>query len=681
MRLLSRIISSVPFFRIAYFLTLPYYGRKNIWIVSDRPNAAGDNGEAFFRYLNTKVNNPKIKSYFVLKKNSSDFDRMSSHGKTLDINSWRYKLLFLHSEKVISSAADDFVINPFNSNKIMYLHDLCSFDFVFLQHGVTHNDLSGWLNKTNKNISLFVCSSYDEHQSILNGEYGYTKNNLLLSGMPRHDLLKSQPNKKIVIAPTWRKRLVGEYDTDKKTYYYSEDFKLSEYYKFYQALLLDDRIGSALKEADVTAEFYLHPSLYHQADDFQGAENVHIKTFPYDYKEAFEEGVLLVTDYSSVAFDFAYLKKPVIYAQFDKNDFYSSHLFARGYYSYEEDGFGPVCYDLDSTVECIISVLRSRNNAMLPEYEKRTSNFFRWFDGHNCRRVYQAIISSGGDGVDLVNIKLSARFLWRRLQNKNKPPIKMFWWRYRWPMMLNFGDEVTKYTLKSIFGLNAEYAPPDQADMVGAGSVYEIVNKRDTDKLLHIWGSGIMREDSKITAKNNESYHAIRGEITKDRLGVDEDVALGDPGILANLVFKKAKKVKYKVGVVAHYVDAELDVVKSLAQNNQILLIDPLDTPDKVARDITSCEVVFSSSLHGLIFADSFQIPNYYMPFSDKVVGGDYKFRDYYSSTNRELKPVLVDVLSEPKELERLISSYEPVPNLKKMQKDLIKAFPFPRGK
>lgn len=154
-------------------------------------------------------------------------------------------------------------------------------------------------------------------------------------------------------------------------------------------------------------------------------------------------------------------------------------------------------------------------------------------------------------------------------------------------------------------------------------------------------------------------------------------MVLGDPGLLSNLVFKPSSEVKYRVGVVVHYVDEGDRRLKSIAEKPGYLLINPLNTPQQVVKDITSCQLVLSSSLHGLIIADSFGVPNYWMPLSDKVVGGSYKFEDYYSPTERTLVKKSLAILGDNQAIEEAIKLYQPVKNLKKLQRGLIRSFPF----
>ena len=98
-----------------------------------------------------------------------------------------------------------------------------------------------------------------------------------------------------------------------------------------------------------------------------------------------------MTDYSSVFFDFAFLRKPVVYSQFDNEQFFSGeHSYTKGYFSYEENGFGPVCYDLESTVDEMIKYIENdcKNS---DEYIGRIEDFYEYFDSDSCKRVYENI--------------------------------------------------------------------------------------------------------------------------------------------------------------------------------------------------------------------------------------------------------------------------------------------------
>ncbi|MGN0393934.1 MAG: CDP-glycerol glycerophosphotransferase family protein, partial [Coprococcus sp.] len=364
--------------------------KKEIWLISDRPNIAGDNGEAFFMYLSS-IKPKDIEYYFVITEDSKDYEKMSKYGNIIPFGSERLQLYTLLADKIISSQGEDYILNPFD-NLYDYLRDLPDYRFVFLQHGITKDDLSGWLNRYNKNISLFVTAAKAEYDSIINGEYSYDERQVKLTGFPRFDRLvaKKKPNKEIVFMPTWRKNLASAVDaaTGKRTYL--KGFTDSDYYKFYQKLISDERLLDTLKKKGYTGKFVVHPSNGENAKDFVGNDVISICYDGINYQEEFVKNALLITDYSSVAFDFAYLRKPVIYTQGDREEFFAEHTYDEGYWDYKEDGFGPVCESYEATVDEIIKAVNN-DCAIDEQYAKRINRFYDAFDNNNCQRVYEAI--------------------------------------------------------------------------------------------------------------------------------------------------------------------------------------------------------------------------------------------------------------------------------------------------
>lgn len=363
---------------------------KEIWLISDRVNEAGDNGEALFEYIQG-LQLTDVDCYFVLSEESSDFERLQKKGQIVAYKSRKHLLLTMLADKVISSHGDEYVRNIFYGMK-MIVKDLCSYKYVFLQHGITKDDISDWLNKYQKNISLFVTSAKQEYESVLKGDYYYTDKEVKLVGFPRYDKLiqATEPKKQILFAPTWRHYLAVEADKDTGIRPYNKLFKESEYYQFYQEVISDERLLTKMKELGYTGRFIIHPALRTNGADFVGNDVIDIVNENVVYNKEFIENAVMLTDYSSVAFDFAYLKKPVVYTQFDKEVMYKNHIYDVGYWDYDIMGFGPVCYDKETVVDALIRLME-RSCAIEDEYLKRIEDFYYKFDQKNCERVYQAI--------------------------------------------------------------------------------------------------------------------------------------------------------------------------------------------------------------------------------------------------------------------------------------------------
>lgn len=362
--------------------------RREIWIICDRDNAAGDNGEALFKYL---VNNEKdAKVFFAIGRGCPDHLRMKRYGSVLTIGSFRYYLKYLTADKVISSQIGDWVSDPFADNG-KYMKNMYDFDYVFLQHGIILNDLSGWFVNYKKDISLFVTSAEREYEAI--SRYGYccNKSTVKLTGLPRFDYLRDDTQKKIAIMPTWRKEVAGPAIPGTAHREYSESFRESEYFRFYNSLINSPELLSVMRKHGYTGEFYIHPAFTVQAGDFEGNDIIRVSDAIADYNRVFAECALMITDYSSAVFDFVYLKKPVVYTQFDADTFYENHHCRQGYFDYSDDGFGPVCYDIKSAVGAVTGYIEN-GCRMEEEYIKRADSFFAFKDNNNCKRVHDEIL-------------------------------------------------------------------------------------------------------------------------------------------------------------------------------------------------------------------------------------------------------------------------------------------------
>lgn len=379
------------FGRLAYHV-LKFFKHKPLWLISDRTIKADDNGEAFFRYIQ-KEHKKDIKSYFIIKKTCADYNRLKKIGAVADDLSYKHKLLFLLCDYNISSHADAITNNPFLDHHENFRDIYSQKRFIFLQHGVTKGSISDWLRRFNKNLYGFVTSAYPEWDSIVHGDYFYNEDHVWLTGMPRFDRRYSDVKNIITIMPTWRKYLVSP-NSAGSAWQLNANFRESAFYVFYQGLFNHPRLLAAVKKAGYELCFFIHPNLQPHISEFEIDSSVKILGIDTSYNDIYAWSNLVVTDYSSAIFDFAYLRKPVIYCQFDKDEFFSGkHLYTKGYFDYERDGFGEVEYDLESTVLRIIEYIE--NGCPLKEkYRKRIDEFFAYNDRNNSKRVYEKIIAS-----------------------------------------------------------------------------------------------------------------------------------------------------------------------------------------------------------------------------------------------------------------------------------------------
>lgn len=376
--------------RIVYYVTKPFFS-KNIYIFSDREFMARDSGELLFKYFNHKK--PKnVKSYFAINNKNDDYKRIKKEGKVLKYGTLKYQLFFLNAKYIISSHADNYVTNAFRNNQ-KYFVDLYKFKYIYLTHGILLHNSSSWLNRIGRNIALNVVTSPSEYDSIIQGEYFFKENELLKTGMPRYDNLMNNDEEiqnKILFMPSWRSKLVGPTISGTQRREYNPNFKESEYFKFYDKLFNDKRLHKILKEYNLKIKFCIHPSFRAQQNDFKGNEYVEV-AIDVDSQYETKTSKFIVTDYSSSACDFAYLRKPVIYANFDYDHIYDIHYYNKGYFDYDIDGFGPNCKTYDEVLENIIKTIKNNCN-MEDKYLKRCDKFFYFHDNKNSERVYNEII-------------------------------------------------------------------------------------------------------------------------------------------------------------------------------------------------------------------------------------------------------------------------------------------------
>ena len=202
---------------------------------------------------------------------------------------------------------------------------------------------------------------------------------------------------------------------------------------------------------------------------------------------------------------------------------------------------------------------------------------------------------------------------------------------YYWPDVPNFGDEMALHLLNWFAGLECDWAPVKDAEIVAVGSVLEHIPPGWAG---HIIGAGRLHAGSDVRQKlASARIWALRGPLSAK--GIPGDYALGDPGLLADeLVADSVSGRIYDLGVVPHWSDRTLSQRPEWYSDRWTTrVIMPGSGALNVAREISRCRKLVTSSLHGMIIADACGIPRRveYSQTLDKE-GGRFKFLDYCAS-------------------------------------------------
>lgn len=361
-----------------------FIGRR-IWIFSDLFERNDDN--AWWLYNYAKQFDDGIEKYYMTCKRAKDWNVISKDKNVLDFDDIKDRVLLFFCEKSVSSHSirNSFSVLPRAgdwSDEYNIFRVLFRADEVFLQHGIIKDTCNYNYSYPVRNFSIFVTSTKGEYDYVCGLDFAYPPGIVKLTGLPRYDYLKNEAEKIIIFAPTWSRggAILGQY---------SPAFKDSDKYKFIQSFINNKRLCENLRKNGYKVYCKLHPLLAVQMSDFYTDYDDVIKFVGEEitYNKIFKIGALFVTDYSSAFFDFAYLKKPILYYQE-----FAGHLNAEGsYFSYENNGFGKVSYDFETLIDDIIECVAG-GCKMLEKFQKRVDDFFTFRDKNNCKRVYDEIL-------------------------------------------------------------------------------------------------------------------------------------------------------------------------------------------------------------------------------------------------------------------------------------------------
>ena len=371
-------LAQFSFYWLIYPIAKLIYGNKRVWIICERGDDARDNGFWMFKYLSTE--HSYVNQYFLINKHSADYPKVRKIGKVVKYKSFKHWLLYCAAEVRMTTHLASFA--PGNYIGEYFKHHKQKGVNVFLQHGITHNEFPSNYFEHNGS-DLFICGSKPEFDHI-SKNCNFPVENVVYTGFARFDGLHDNSIKKqILIMPSWRSYLSG---------LNNKDFEISDYCVKWTSLLKNEKLMSFCRKKQFNVIFYPHYSMQKYLEVFNGLNNdvVTIADFDhFDVQTLLKESALLITDYSSILFDFAYMRKPQFLYQFDENDFYGKH-YQRSYFDHRENGFGKVIINENELVDLIIT--SSGNFEISDFYNERINKFFPLYDKENCERIYQAIV-------------------------------------------------------------------------------------------------------------------------------------------------------------------------------------------------------------------------------------------------------------------------------------------------
>lgn len=357
---------------------------RNIWIISERGDKAEDNGLHLFKYIIQNKNKNKI--YYVIDKKSKDYTKIKQDYEQYLINkkSFKHWLFFCLSQVKISTHIMGYAPD---SNYFYWIDKKYGLVFgkkVFLQHGIINN-FTPYLAYPNVKLDLFVCGSKTEC-NFVRERFNHSQDIVQYLGLCRYDNLNdNQTEKVIVLMPTWRNWL--------RKCKSVVEFKETEYFKKYNEILTSEKLSNLLSQYDFTLQFYPHYLVQNFISAFNSQCECKRVTFAnknnYSIQDLLKKASILITDYSSVFWDFAYMKKPIVFYNFDVDRFFTEH-YSYGNFDFRNNFLGMSCINVDEICDSLEKIIENRCK-IKENTDNKINEMFLYRDDKNCERNYNAI--------------------------------------------------------------------------------------------------------------------------------------------------------------------------------------------------------------------------------------------------------------------------------------------------
>lgn len=372
--------------RNRFYATREEFENRNIWITFDKLYKAGDNGEYFMRRVREQGDGVEI--HYIINEGYPDAERLINEGiQPLFFMSEAHILHFLNSRVIAATHANIPTFSGVPTKDFKYLQDLLQAEIVCIQHGLAVQWMPHNLYAAYDNLKRFYCASESELNNLGHHQYGYGEGALRLTGLARYDGLVSRSKRQILISPTWRSYIAMP-SVAGNARPYSDTFKDTTYYKVFNGLIRNQKLAETAERCGYHVVYLLHPTLSSQVEDFTPASGIEVRSpIGASYEDMMTESDLMVTDFSGIQFDFAYMRKPIVY-------YHPTELpagYGEGGFNYKEQGFGPICSDEETLVNELCRYME-RECRLDEFYAARQNKFFAFDDHDNCLRIYQDLL-------------------------------------------------------------------------------------------------------------------------------------------------------------------------------------------------------------------------------------------------------------------------------------------------
>lgn len=375
---------TIGFFWKTGFLLLRRWAQsragQRTWLVGERGGrGCAESGYHFFRYCTKNLRTQHV--YYVLKKGVAVPEGFGSRKQLLRYGSIKHFRILLRAECLI-----------FTNNELdvsYFLPPKRRFDTIktiFLSHGITYYNPGVYYRRIAHRFSMIVAAAEREKQEKITDWSLVDRSVVKPTGYPIFDPLQDYSSRKeILFCPTWRNRL------DEMA---PEQFRVSDYFVQIVGLLRDEVLHEFLEKAGITLIFRCHFRMAHHLETIDAALPRCIRVETGDsgrsVQQCLKDALLLITDYSSIFWDMAYMKKPIILFQFDRLAF----LAERGLHAFstpdDQISFATIVNQREKVLDALVKI--SENNFILNAAQQDTiATFFDYFDANNSKRVYREI--------------------------------------------------------------------------------------------------------------------------------------------------------------------------------------------------------------------------------------------------------------------------------------------------